>query len=470
MELNPKIFKAYDVRGKYPDELNEEAAFEIAVAVGKYFERKSKKEKRKTIIVGQDARLSSPALYRAVLSGLQIKDCKLKVIEAGLMTTPMLYFLVNELKADGGIMVTASHNPKEYNGLKIVGKQARPMSGEEIYELISDSPKFLSAPASSASNERTRLCLGAKTPQSGDRSFGGSLVAARNSGESDFLILYSSFLKKFLKSKRQLKVVFDCSDGTAGGAVKELFKNSKIKIILINGRPDGNFPAHGPNPLLKGAASQLEKRVKKEKADLGVIFDADGDRVFFVDNRGRWVDPNESAYVLTKLFKPSYVVGVVSSKRVKTKDAIISRVGHYFFKNLMREKKASLGLEHSGHYYFQKFFYCDSGILAAVEVINFVSGLKIDFAGWLDALPKYYRSGEINFEVKDKEKITRKIEKEYGGAADKISKLDGLTMEFNWGWFNIRPSNTEPLLRLNVEAASKKVLKEKSEKIKKLIQ
>ena len=286
--------------------------------------------------------------------------------------------------------------------------------------------------------------------------------------------LYVNFLKTFLKPKRKLRVVFDCSNGTTGIILKELFRKSKaesgkLKVTIINGKSDGNFPAHGPNPLLKGATRQLEKEVKKQKADLGVIFDADGDRVFFTDNRGRWIDPNESAYILTKLFKPPYVVGVVSSKRIKAEGAIISRVGHYFFKKLMREKNASLGLEHSGHYYFKKFFYCDSGIFAAIQVINFVSGLKTDFASWLDALPKYYRSGEINFEVKDKEKILEKVERLFKKSAKKIIKMDGLTMEFKDYWFNLRPSNTENLIRLNVESADKTILNQVLQNLKKLI-
>ncbi|MBI3046119.1 MAG: phosphomannomutase/phosphoglucomutase [Candidatus Harrisonbacteria bacterium] len=463
MPIEPKIFKAYDVRGKYPEELNEETAFQIAAAVGKHFGGRAK------IIVGRDGRLSSPTLYKAVTSGLKVKSYKLKVISVGIMTTPTLYFLVNKLKADGGIMVTASHNPKNYNGLKVVGKNARPISGKEILKLVSASPAFLSAPASLRSSGGARLRLAAKTRLRRDQSFGGSVVAVRNAGKSD-ISLYSYFLKKFLKPKRKLKVVFDCSNGTTGRILRQLTTNNKqLTTIFINDNPDGNFPAHGPNPLLKGATGQLEKEVKKQKADLGVIFDADGDRVFFIDNRGRWIDPNESAYILTKLFPSPYVVGVVSSKRIKVKGAIISRVGHYFFKKLMREKKASLGLEHSGHYYFKKFFYCDSGILAAIEVINFVSALKGDLASWLDKLPRYYRSGELNFEVRDKEKVLRAVEMRYRQGAKQILSLDGLTIEFSDYWFNLRPSNTENLLRLNIESTDKNILNKELQNLKKLI-
>lgn len=302
----------------------------------------------------------------------------------------------------------------------------------------------------------------------------------------DYIKLYTDFLKKFLKPKKKIKVVFDCSNGVASLVLKKLFKsNQLINCILINQRPDGRFPAHGPNPMLKGVLSQLQKEVKKQKADLGAAFDGDGDRVFFVDDRGRLIDPNESGYLLTQVFKPPYVVGVVSSQRLKQlttnppshkatdgrgnkrPTTFISRIGHSFAKQLMRKKKANLGLEHSGHYFFKEFFYADSGILAAIEIINFISKLDGGVANWLDSLPKYYRSGELNFEVKDKISILKKIEKKYKRA--KKSKLDGLSMEFDWGWFNIRPSNTEPLLRLNMEAMSKKVLNEKLKEVRKLI-
>ncbi len=317
---------------------------------------------------------------------------------------------------------------------------------------------------------------------------------------------YAKFLGKKLTVKRPLKVVFDCSNGTTGIILKKLLnnesgiknkeKNSIIhnsKFIILNSRPDGNFPAHGPNPLIPGAMDELEARVKKEKADLGVIFDADGDRVFFVDDRGRTIDAHEAGYILAQVFKPPFVISEIASWRlkklnveslklkVKKSKVIVSKVGHYFFKNLMRKKKASLGLEHSGHFYFRDFFYCDSGILAAIEVINFVSALEGNLSEWLDALPKYHRSGEINFRVNDKKMVLDKIEKKYGKRATKISKRDGLTLEFkgdpstrsgkNSGefWINVRPSNTENLLRLNVEAIDKKILEKVKNEISGLI-
>jgi len=291
----------------------------------------------------------------------------------------------------------------------------------------------------------------------------------------NYINSYASFLKSFLKANRPLKVIFDCSNGTTGLVLKELFKTYKlVNFKLISCKLDGNFPAHGPNPSAKGATRQLEKEIKKQKADLGVIFDADGDRVFFVDDLGRLIEANKTGYILMKEFKPSsFAVGSVSGWLLKKqKGAVISRVGHYFFKKLMREKKISLGLEHSGHFYFSFPEFgdavWDSGIVAALKIINFVSCLNQPLSDYLDSLPKYYQSGEINFKIRDKAKILKKVEKAYRGSG-KINKLDGLTMNFPDYWFNLRPSNTENLLRLNLEADNKKTFQQELKSLKRLI-
>ncbi|NCN53194.1 hypothetical protein GW950_01890 [Candidatus Wolfebacteria bacterium] len=279
---------------------------------------------------------------------------------------------------------------------------------------------------------------------------------------------YVKFLNSKVKAKHPVKVVFDCSNGVTGGIIKKLFKGTKIEKIIINGKVDGNFPAHGPNPMLAGALNQLKKSVIKNKADLGIAFDGDGDRAFFVDDIGRSISSDEGGYILMQVFDPPYIVGAVSSKLLKNnKKTYISKIGHTYQKELMRKKKANLGAEHSGHYFFKEFFYADSGILAGIEVINFVLGLDKNLSDWLDTIPKYYRSGEINFKVDDKKKILKKVENKYRKA--KKSKLDGLTLEFNWGWFNLRPSNTENLLRLNMEAKNKKDLNKKLREVKKII-
>ncbi len=283
---------------------------------------------------------------------------------------------------------------------------------------------------------------------------------------------YSNFLKRFLKIKRPLRVVFDCSNGTTGAVLEKLaVGNRKLKAAFLNKKPDGNFPGHGPNPLAEGAKSQLEKEVRKQKADLGVIFDADGDRVFFVDDLGRSIDADKVGYILMGDFKPPVIISVISSWLLKkNRGMVICRVGHYFFKKVMRAKKAFFGAEPSGHYYFKEFFYCDSGILAAIKFINFISCLDIKLSKYLDSLPKYYRAPEMNFKTDNKKEIIRKIEQKYKNSASRIFKLDGLTMEFKDWWFNVRPSGTENLLRLNLEASQEAVLKKELENLKKAIQ
>lgn len=296
----------------------------------------------------------------------------------------------------------------------------------------------------------------------------------------NYLNLYKNFLVKFLKLGKPFKVVFDCSNGTAGPILKKLLKANELtslRALLINDEPDGNFPAHGPDPWAPRAMNQLQKAVLKNKADLGAIFDADGDRVFFVDNLGRPVASDVVSRLLTWHLKPNKVVvdvrtgwlvksGQMSGVRCQI---VESRVGHYFIKQVMRKNKAELGTEFSGHYYFKDFFYLDSGIFAAIQVMNAVSRLPYRLSDFSDLLPQYYRSGEINFKVRDPQKLLKLIEKKYKKTATKISHLDGLKMEFQDYWFNLRPSNTEPLIRLNVEALSQKTLKNKVKEIKALL-
>ncbi len=286
----------------------------------------------------------------------------------------------------------------------------------------------------------------------------------------DYTRIYAGFLKKFLKIRRPLKVVFDCSNGSAGPVIKKISNLviGKLEIILINEKPDGRFPAHGPNPMAKGATDDLRKAVSKNKADLGVIFDADGDRAFFIDDLGEGIHSDITAALIGKNYKGPVILDVRAGylARELISKVIDSRVGHYFIKKLMRQRKAPFAAETSGHYYFKDFFYADSGIFAAIQFMNAASeilkkGKKL--SGWIDSLPKYYRSGEINFRISDKKAVMKKAENLFKKEAKKISHLDGLKMEFGppvgqW-WFSLRPSNTEDLLRLNLEAKDEKVFK-----------
>lgn len=297
----------------------------------------------------------------------------------------------------------------------------------------------------------------------------------------NYSAVYADFLKKLIRPGRKIKTVFDCSNGAAGLIVKKL-KNKKLKLEIINEKPDGRFPAHGPNPLKKTALRDLRLAVRRRKADMGVIFDADGDRAIFMDNLGRIADSDVIGYLLINHLRPKKTIidprsGWLLKKTQNRTITAKSRVGHYFIKKQMRKTKTELAVEKSGHYYFRVFDgYFDSGILAAIQTINALSRLPYSLADFINLVPRYYRSGEINLKTENQRKILETIEKKYKKTAAKISKIDGLTMEFNpsassgqaW-WFNLRQSNTEPFIRLNAEAASKKLLNQKIKELRKLI-
>ncbi|KKU93740.1 MAG: Phosphomannomutase [Candidatus Jorgensenbacteria bacterium GW2011_GWA1_48_13] len=290
---------------------------------------------------------------------------------------------------------------------------------------------------------------------------------------------YAAYLLKFFRPAKPVFVVADASDGSTGPILKVLSgKNLKLKIL--NGIPDGNFPAHGPDPMKARAEEELSREVKKSGADFGVIFDGDGDRIFFVDDLGRSVNPDAAALLLSKNFKPPFVITPVSGwawrKALRSKEMRWSPVGHYFIKQKMRAAHAKFAAEPSGHYYFEFTFgkrkaYYDSALRALVEFASQVSALKKNgqkLSTWLDSLPEHYSSGELNFKVKDAGKIVAKIKKVYAKRG-KVSALDGVSVEGKGFWFNVRASNTESLLRLNAEANTKKELAVLLGEIKELI-
>lgn len=292
-----------------------------------------------------------------------------------------------------------------------------------------------------------------------------------------FINVYIGFLKKFLRLERSLRIVFDCSNGTTGPILRRLLKaeNHKLKALFINDKPDGNFPGHGPNPMLKGATEQLETAVRRERANLGIIFDADGDRALIIDNQGRLLHPDIVAYLLIWYLGPKKVVintptgWLVRNLKLQGVKIFESPVGYYFVSRLMRKTNSRFAAEHSAHYYFGNFFCRDAGILAAILIINAVSLLPYRLSEFVDLLPQYHRSWEVNFIVKDKDRLLKIIEKKNGKGVRKISHSDGLTMEFDDWWFNVRPSQNEPLLRLNIETTSKKLLNQKTMSLKKII-
>lgn len=292
---------------------------------------------------------------------------------------------------------------------------------------------------------------------------------------SPFSSEYVDFLKRFLHADaKTLDIVFDCSSGSTGPIIDRLFPDS----IILNGRPDGNFPKHAPDPLHAGSLGALQKSVVANDADAGVIFDADGDRVFFIDDRGRFVDQDVVAYLLLWSLRPKQFVtdakdGWLVREAPFGAKRIAGKTGHYYIKQTMRAKNIEFGCERSGHYYFKNFFFCDSGIMAAIEMLNAIARLPYLLSDLVDLAPRTYRSQEINISIQpgDHDALFARIEQAYKKNARVVIKTDGIAMEFSnpdW-WFNVRASNTEPLMRLNMEARDNRVHKAQLKKLTTLI-
>lgn len=421
MVKKTRAFRANDIRGIYPVEINAEIARTIGRVVGNKLPGR--------IAIGLDVRSSSPVLYEALKEGLALSGV-IEVIEVGIVTTPTLYYLVSSLGLACGVMVTASHSPAEHGGLKIMREGAAPVSGEEVWRWI----------------------------------------------EEDGLGLYADFLRgEIIKGGRVIKVVFDCSNGSAGRVLRKVFlKNHAIEAIFINDKEDANFTAHGPDPLGEGAIEELKARVVTEVADLGVIFDADGDRAFFVDENGEEIT-SAQALTLMGMSLPEGERVVIDQiigglpKRVLGDwgiEVVESRVGNIFVREKMREVDAVLGGEYSGHFYFRNFGFNDSGIFAAIQLINILKSRCESASELLNSWPRFYAK-MVNFEF-DKGDVPQVIERiiaECGFAAREINREDGVKLIFDDYFIAVRASNTEDLLRLNVEAVSEEILEEVLERV-----
>jgi len=437
------IFRAYDIRGIYPQEINNKIAYNIAKAFVLHI-------KPKTVLVARDMRNSSPSLHKSVVAGLFEQGAD--VVDIGLASSDLFYFASYYLKTDAGIMITASHNPGEYNGLKMVREKAIPITldngGKQIKRLTEHSmPK------------------GTKK---------GKVKEKKN------------LLKEYVAATRQYvdysiikdkKVVFDAGNGMATVLADPMFTGTKLSVIKMNFKLDGNFPGRGPNPLLNH--KDIQKQVIKEKADLGVTWDGDTDRVFFIDEKGNFI-PGDfitgllSQYMLKKYPNSAIVYDLRASHYVPDMitqsggQALINRVGHSFIKQRMRKEKAVFAGEVSGHYYYKHDdLYAEHGYLPALHILEMMCAENKPLSELLAGTALYHISGEINFKVKDKEHMLRLLEMQYSDG--KRSKIDGLSVEYADWHFNIRPSNTEPFLRLNLEANSEKLLQKKLKEIKIII-
>jgi phosphomannomutase len=440
--LDPKVFKAYDVRGIYPTELDEEGAYAIARAYVEHFEPKH-------IAVGRDTRVSSPTMAAAAIRGAV--DGGADVSDLGLVATEMLYFGVGHLDLDGGIAVTASHNPKEYNGMKIVRRGALPVGGESgLFEI------------------RDRALQPFDEPKDG-----GSVQ------EVDIWPAYVDRVLSFIDvdAIRPLRVVIDAANGMAGVMVPPVLERlPQVEAVRYFFEPDGTFPNHEPNPLLPENRQFIMERTTSEAADFGVAFDGDADRCFFVDDTGEFV-PGD---FVTALLAESILAKEPGAKIIYDVRAswavpetieraggipLVNRVGHAFIKLRMREEGAAFGGEVSGHYYFRDFYQADSGVIPFLLMLELVSRRGQKLSEILRPFrERYFITGELNTPVSD---VAVKLQelKERFATEGKISHLDGISVDAEDWHFNVRPSNTEPLLRLNLEARSKELMERKRDEV-----
>ncbi len=432
-EKIPDIFKAYDIRGLVDGELSTDFAFAVGLAFARFLEIEREPS---TVIIGEDMRPSSPELADAFSAGVTSNGTN--VIRIGLASTDMLYFAAGSKNLPGA-MFTASHNPAAYNGIKLCFSGARPIGKETGLQTIENYVR-----------EGTPLAMrpvGVETTE-------------------DLLEAYADHLHKLVsfKGNRPLKIVIDAGNGMAGFTAPAIFERLGAEIIPLYFELDGNFPNHEANPIDPANLQDLQKAVLKHKADIGLAFDGDADRCFLVDENGETVDPSlvtsliasrelakhPGATIIHSLISSRTVVEVINELGGVP---VRSRVGHSYIKALMAETGAIFGGEHSGHFYFKDFWRADSGALAALHALAALGESDQTISQLLAPFKRYVASGEVNSKVADSAGVIKAIREKYQALPEfSIDELDGLTVSTSTWWFNVRASNTEPLLRLNVEA------------------
>jgi phosphomannomutase len=436
--LDPAVFKAYDVRGVYPTQLDEEGGFAIGRGYVEQFEPKR-------IVVGRDMRVSSPTMAQATIEGAAAAGAE--VVDIGLVGTEMLYFGVGDLELDGGIMVTASHNPKEYTGMKVVRRGAMPVGGDSGLLDIRDR-------AMSGARHRT----GPEGTVRDEDVFPG------------FVDKVLSFVDPDAIQKR--RVVIDAANGMGGVMLPPVLERIPIDAVSYFFEPDGSFPNHEPNPLLPENREFVISRVLEDEADLGAAFDGDADRCFFIDDTGEFVPGDFVTALLAESMLEKYpeakiIYDVRASwavpETIERADGIplVNRVGHAFIKQRMREEDAAFAGEVSGHYYFRDFFQADSGVIPFLLMLELISKRGQPLSELLRPYrERYFLTGEINVPVEDVAVKLQEIKERFGGEGQ-VSHLDGISIEAEDWHLNVRPSNTEPLLRLNLEARSRELMEQK---------
>ncbi len=444
MTFDTSIFKAYDIRGIYGQNLFDE----VADALGRAF---PKVVPTKEVIVGRDGRVSGPALHDALLKSLI--SVGVNVIDIGMVSTDMYYYAC-AMKKLPGIMITASHNPKEYNGFKMVKQIPYLLSGDEG---IQDIRKVI-----------------------GEESFAPT---ASVPGKVEEWKIMDGFIEKMLSlvdttQIKPMKVIIDTANGMVGPSLIELYKHiPQIQVTPMYFDIDGNFPNHGGDPLQEQNRHKLQERVVKEQCDLGFAFDPDGDRFFCIDKKGRFVSGDFMTAILSRYFlqkhpaanivydiRASYAVPDIVKELGGT--PLSNKVGHAFIKKRMMDEHAVFGGEVTGHYYFEDFFFCDSGIAPMLFLLDLLSHSEQTLDQMIDEFGKtYFISGEINTKGVESAAVLKKIEEKYAPTAKEVLKVDGISLAFDGWHFNVRASNTEPLVRLNLEANSQQLMEEKTQEV-----
>ncbi len=429
MKISNKGFGAYDIRGIYPEDVNEELAYRIGRSFPGLFAAKK-------VAVGHDIRLSGPAIRDALVKGLTESGCD--VVDIGECGTEMIYFTTAHLKLDGGIMITASHNPKEYNGMKFVRKESRPISSDtglkELEKAVME----------------------------------GEFTETAATGKVEKIDILEDYVEHILsyvdvKKLKPFKVVANTGNGAAGPIINALEKHLPFDIVKVNNIPDGNFPNGVPNPILQENRESTAKVVRETGADVGVAWDGDFDRCFLFDENGGFIEGYYMVGFLAQAFlkknpgakviyDPRLIWNTIEIADELGGEAVMCKSGHAFIKDKMRQVNAIYGGEMSAHHYFRDFSYCDSGMIPWLLVLELLSQADGKSLSELmkERMERYPISGEINSKVADAQEVLDRIEKDYG-AKGKVTKVDGLSVEFDNWRFNLRKSNTEPVIRLNVE-------------------
>lgn len=439
--IDPSIFKDYDIRGTYPDQINKNVIQAIAHALVRHFSPK-------TVAICRDMRLSGEEIHDALIETFTALG--VDVFDAGLTGTEIQYFIAGTYPYDLVLMISASHNPSEYNGLKVAKRGPISVTGESglyaVRDLIAQGP--LAKAAHAGKVERIDVCTAWK--------------------EKIVSLVDSTHLKPF-------SIVIDAGNGMAGKLVPIVFDALPMKVTPLYFELDGRFPHHVPNPLIEKNTIDIKKKIVEVGADLGFAFDGDADRTFVFDDRGRMLSGTIATALLVKYLLKKHpgatiLYNAICGRIVPEIVALCGgksqrvRVGHSFIKQYMKQTGALFAGEHSGHYYYQNYFLAESGVLTALTILQLLGSESRKLSDLVDEIDKYPASGEINFTVSDSTSIMNSIKKNHSNA-DRIDELDGISIWYKTYWFNVRPSKTEPLLRLNIEADTKEILDGQQEKI-----